>query len=165
MNSGSHERAFRLIDTRLIEGISAADHEWLEGHLADCPACQARATASERSLQALRSNSVAVGPELVSATQARVRWRARQLRDDQARLRALWISCGLSWLMGTLTAPLLWEALAWLGRNLDIPRAVWITVFGLCWLAPATLVGGIIAWRYSRASGAEVIPGSWEHRG
>ncbi len=120
MNPEIHERACRLIDAWQVEGISDAEREWLEAHLADCAACQARSSANERALQVLRSNSVIVDPALVSTTQARVRWRARELRENQARLRALWISCGLSWLLGTLTAPLLWEAIAWLGRRFEI---------------------------------------------
>ncbi len=152
MNPEIHDRACRLIDTWQVEGISDAEREWLEAHLEDCAACQARSSANERALQVLRSNSVIVDLDLVSTTQARVRWRARELRENQARLRALWISCGLSWLLGTLTAPLLWEAIAWLGRRFDISSVVRITVFAFCWFAPATIVGAVVAWRHSRSS-------------
>ena len=152
MSAEIHERACRLIDARHVEGISASEREWLEAHLAECTACQARALANERALQALRSNTVRVDPALVATTQARVRWRARELRENDARLRALWISCGLSWLLGAVTAPLLWDAIAWLGRRLDVSQAVWIAVFAMCWIAPATLVGAFVAWKQSRAS-------------
>jgi anti-sigma factor RsiW len=153
MNAEVHERACRLIDASHVEGISATEREWLETHLAQCPACEVRARANERALRALRSNTVSVDPALVSTTQARVRWRASQLRDNDARLRALWISCALSWLLGAATAPLLWEAIAWLGRRLDVSQAVWVAVFVMCWIAPATLVGAIVAWKHSHASG------------
>jgi anti-sigma factor RsiW len=162
MNPEAHERACRLIDARLVEGISASEREWLEGHLTECPTCESRASANARALQALRSNTVSIDPALVGTTQARVRWRARELRDNQARLRALWISCGLSWLLGAVTAPLLWEAIAWLGRRFDVSQAVWIAVFAMCWLAPATLVGAVIAWKHSPASGARNGHTAWE---
>ena len=155
MNPETHERARRLIDARHVEGISAQEREWLESHLADCPACEARTRSTERTLQVLRSNSVGVAPSVVSATQARVRQRAMELRENQMRMRTLWISCGLSWVLGTATAPLLWEAMAWLGRHFELSPAVWITGFAMCWIAPATLVGGLVAWRQSRAANSQ----------
>ncbi len=162
MNPEVHERACRLIDAWHVEGISAVEHEWLEAHLTECAACQARARANERALQALRSNTVRVDPALVSTTQARVRWRARELRENQARLRALWISCGLSWLLGTLTAPLLWQAIAWLGRRFEISQAIWVAAFAFCWIAPATVVGAVVAWRHSHPSGLRNGRQAWE---
>ncbi|MGA3326071.1 MAG: zf-HC2 domain-containing protein [Terriglobia bacterium] len=162
MNPDVHARACHLIDAGQVEGISAAEREWLDAHLAECPACGARARASEHALQALRSNTVIVDPALVSTTQARVRWRARQLRENQARLRALWISCGLSWLLGAVTAPLLWEAMAWLGRQFELSPAIWITGFALFWVAPATLVGALVAWRQARSSSVGNTPEAWE---
>jgi len=163
MNPEVHDRARHLIDAGQVEGISAPDREWLEAHLADCPECQARTQANERALQAVRSNAVRISPALVSTTQARVRWRARELRENQARLRALWLSCGLSWLVGTLTAPLLWQAIAWLGRRFEVSQAVWVMVFAFCWIAPATVVGAVMAWRHSRASDAGNRHEAWEH--
>ena len=162
MNPDVHERACRLIDAWHVEGIAAVEREWLEAHLAECAACRARARANERTLQVLRSNTLIVDPALVSTTQARVRWRARELRENQARLQALWISCGLSWLLGTLTAPLLWEAFAWLGRRFDISQAIWIMAFAICWLAPATVVGALVAWRQSHAASVGNDPKAWE---
>ena len=162
MNPDFHERACHLIDARQVEGISAAEREWLEAHLAECAACGARVRANERALQVLRSNTVSVDPALVSTTQARVRWRARQLHENQARLRALWISCGLSWLLGTLTAPLLWEAMAWLGRHFELSPAIWITGFAIFWVAPASLVGALAAWRHAHDSSTANRREVWE---
>jgi len=162
MNPEVHERACRLIDAWHVEGISAPERDWLDAHLAECAACGARLRANERALQAVRSNTVTVAPGLVSITQARVRWRSRQLRENQARLRALWISCGLSWLLGALTAPLLWQALAWLGSRFELSAAIWVTAFAICWVAPATVVAAIVAWRSSRAPSGGIDPEAWE---
>jgi anti-sigma factor RsiW len=158
MNPKVHGRAQRLIDAWHVEGIPAHEREWLDAHLAECAECQARALANERALQVLRANTVRVDPALVSVTQARVRVRARQLRERQARLRALWISCALSWILGAVTAPLLWQALAWLGQRFDVSQAIWIALFALCWIVPATVVGTVLVWQHSRAGDVNSNP-------
>ncbi|MDR3675401.1 MAG: hypothetical protein P4N24_07920 [Acidobacteriota bacterium] len=162
MNPDVHQRACQLLDALHVEGILPVDRQWLEAHLAECSTCQGRAHANERALQALRSNTISIAPELVSITQARVRLRARELRENQVRMRALWISCGLSWLVGTLTAPLLWQAIAWIGRQFDISQAIRLMAFGICWVAPATIVGAVMAWKHSHASDALNEHEAWE---
>lgn len=162
MNHEIYQRACYLIDALHVEGIAASEREWLEAHLTGCPECQAMAQANEHVLQALRSNRITVHPALVSTTQARVRQRARELRENQMRMRTLWISCGLSWVLGTVTAPLLWQAMSWMGRRFELSPAVWITGFAMCWIAPATVVGALVAWRHSPPSGAGNNPDAWE---
>ncbi len=162
MNPGVHERACRLIDALHVEGLAPAERQWLEAHLAECSPCQSRARASVETLQALRSHSVMIDPELVNTVKARVRLRARELRENQARLRILWISCGLSWLLGTMTAPLLWQGMAWLGRHYELSPAIWITGFAIFWVAPATVVGALVAWKHSQRSGLGNDAVGWE---
>jgi anti-sigma factor RsiW len=152
MNAEDHLRARRLMDAREVEGIADAERHWLEDHLEQCPQCEAGRQANQRALQLLRSNSLVVDPQVVSATQARIRWRARELRENQARLRVLWISCGLSWVMGTVTAPLLWRALGWLGQRFDVSQAVRVELFTFCWIVPATVTGALLVWRNSHAA-------------
>jgi anti-sigma factor RsiW len=156
MNPDVHARAQHLIDAWQVEGVPAHERECLDAHLAVCPDCQARARANERALQLLRANAVRVDPALVSATQARVRLRAHQLRERQARLRALWIACTLSWLMGAATAPLLWQAISWLGQHFDVPQVISIALFAFCWIAPAMVVGAVLAWQYSHSADADI---------
>jgi hypothetical protein len=155
MNSQDHERARRLIDAWHVEGIPAPERDWLDAHLPECVECQAWARAIDRALQVLRANAVRVDPALVSVTQARVRVRARQLRDGQARLRALWIACTLSWILGAVTAPLLWQAISWLGERFDVSRVISITLFALCWIVPAAVVGAVLACQHSHAAGVD----------
>lgn len=150
MNSENHQRACHLIDALHVEGIAAAEREWLEVHLAECPACQARAHANEAALQALRSNRVSVRPSLVSITQARVRLRARELRENQSRMRALWISSALSWLLGVVSAPFVWRAFQWIGLHAGLPKLIWGTAFALWWLLPAGAAAVLIAWNHRR---------------
>lgn len=155
MNPKAHERACCLIDALHVEGISTTDRESLNGHLAECAACRERASANERALQSLRSNSITVNPALVGATQARVHWRARELRENQVRMRALWISCALSWILGVASAPLVWRAFQWVGLHASLPRMVWEAGFVLWWLLPASIAAALLAWQRQRTAHQE----------
>jgi hypothetical protein len=147
MNPQDQERARRLIDAWHVEGIPAPERDWLDAHLPECAECQARALANERALQVLRANAVRVDPALVSATQARVRSRAHELRENQVRMRALWISCALSWVLGVVSAPLVWRTFQWVGLRAALPNLVWETAFALWWLLPAGAVAALLAWQ------------------
>jgi anti-sigma factor RsiW len=147
MRDDIHEQALQLIDKRQVEGLSAEERDWLEGHLESCPQCRKQALETERALRALRSAAPQFDVTLALTTQMRARVRARELSENAARLRALWISCALSWVLGVLSAPLLWRGFEWIGYRLAMPRAVWITGFALSWVAPAVVVAAVIAWR------------------
>jgi hypothetical protein len=152
MREDTHERAIQLIDKMQVEGLTAAERNWLEAHLESCAPCQDQARATESALQALRSAVPRFDVALVLTTQMRARVRARELVENGARMRALWISCALSWVLGVVSAPLMWRGFAWLGHHWAISRAVWITGFALSWVAPAAVAGAIIAWRYAGSS-------------
>ena len=146
MIDDKHQRALGLIDAAHIEGISAVEQAWLEGHLEECARCREGSRATEEALRSLRSVLVPISPSLVSATQQRVHVRAEELRDQRSRLRALWFACGLSWVLGVVSAPFVWRAFEWVGQRADLPTAVWETAFFLSWLVPAAVVGGVFAW-------------------
>jgi predicted anti-sigma-YlaC factor YlaD len=152
MNPQDHERASRLIDAWHVEGIQAQEREWLDAHLAECAECRARALTNERALQLLRSVTVRADPALVSVTQARVRLRARELRENQVRMRALWISCALSWVLGVASAPLVWRTFQWVGLHAALPNLVWKTAFALWWLLPPGAVAAFLAWQRQHAA-------------
>jgi hypothetical protein len=158
MNPDVHQRACQLMDALHVEGILPVDRQWLEAHLAECSTCQGRARANERALQALRSNTINIAPELVSITQARVRLRARELRENQVRMRALWISCALSWVLGVASAPLVWRAFQWIGLYAALPNMIWETAFALWWLLPAGAVAVLVAWNRRRTANQESYP-------
>jgi len=150
MREDNHERAVQLIDKMQVEGLAVEEREWLQAHLESCARCQKRALETERVLRALRSIVPRFDLTLVLATQMRARVQAREIVENAARMRALWISCGLSWVLGVVSAPLLWRAFALLGHRLAISRAVWMTGFALSWVAPAAVVAAVIAWRHAR---------------
>jgi anti-sigma factor RsiW len=152
MKEDIHERAIQLIDRMQVEGLSAEERDWLEAHLEGCPQCQKQALETERALRALRSAVPRFDVALVLTARMQAQIRARELIENTARMQALWISCALSWVLGVVSAPLLWRGFEWLGHRLEISRAVWITGFALSWVAPAVVVGAVIAWRYARGS-------------
>jgi anti-sigma factor RsiW len=146
MSEDTHKKAEALISTALVEGISETDRAWLDAHLEECVECASYAASVNRAVAALGSVTVSIRPELVEATRLRMRIRAQQLREERSRIRALWISCALSWILGAATAPLLWRGFEWAGRHLALPDLVWQAAFVLWWFVPAAIVGGALVW-------------------
>jgi anti-sigma factor RsiW len=155
MRDDIHEQALQLIDKRQVEGLSPQERDRLEGHLGECAQCRERAHANERALQRLRSLSVSVSPGLAKATQTRVHLRARELNENRVRLRALWISCALSWILGVASAPLLWRAFEWVGHYAALPKVIWEAGFVLWWLLPAGAVVALLTWQRQRAGSVD----------
>ena len=147
MKEETHERALRLIDKMHVEGLTAKEHDELETYLEICADCQKRAHETEFALRALRTAVPRFDSTLVLRTQMQVRVRAFELIEDAARTRALWICCALSWVLGVISAPLMWRGFEWIGQHWALSRPVWITGFALAWIAPAAAVAAVIAWR------------------
>jgi hypothetical protein len=141
--SQDHARAERLIAQGRVEGISAADQQWLRQHLSECMGCAASAGATEQAIRSLRGLSIALPPALASRTQFRVRLRAEQLRSEP-RWRMVWAACGISWAFGAATAPYVWRGLEWVGHRTGVPNFVWEMGFGLWWALPAAVVATIL---------------------
>lgn len=150
MNESSHQRAARLIAAQCVEGIPPAERAWFDAHLESCEECAALAAATERAIGALRGSSPVLDPGVVRATQLRVRARALELQERQARLRPLWVACAISWLWVALTTPYLWRGFRWLGQAAGVSDPVWQTGFLLGWFLPATLVAAALLWRHSQ---------------
>ena len=92
MNGSDHERARELVLMRDVEEVSHHDALWLEAHLSACAACSAFAEEVQLTARALRNMPVSASASLVMATQARVRARAAELRDHEARVFLIGIS-------------------------------------------------------------------------
>lgn len=147
MSEEIHQRALQLIDKLQIEGLTGAEREELEVHLNSCARCRESARETELALRAFRAATLRFDSSLVLRTQMQVRLRARELAENAARLRALWISCTLSWVLGVVSAPLMWRGFEWLGHRWALSRVEWITGFALAWIAPAVVAAAIIVWR------------------
>jgi len=155
MREESHERTLQLVDKMQVEGLTAAEREELEAHLEICVHCGKRARETELALRAFRAAAPHFDSSLVLRTQMQVRLRAHEIIENAARLRALWISCALSWVLGVVSAPLMWRGFEWVGHRLALSRVVWVTGFALAWVAPAGVAAAIIAWRQAeRAIGS-----------
>jgi anti-sigma factor RsiW len=157
----AHARAKQLIDQHHVEGgLAAQDRAWLDAHLQDCPACSSRAQATENALRALRTEVIPFPSGLASRAQFRVRLRAQQLQEREPRSLAVWAVAGVSWALGIATAPYVWQLFAWMGERLHVPKLAWELGFGLWWLIPALIAGGILLVE----SPSRKFTGDWDRR-
>ena len=106
MNDIDHQRAQRLMLEAQVDpaAVSPTDRHWLQAHLEGCEPCAALARSSTSALEQLRAVSVAVDPELVARTRLLVKFRTRELERRRSWLLPVWILCGMSWVIGVLTA-------------------------------------------------------------
>ncbi len=137
MNGSDHDRARDLALLSDVEGLSNNDSVWLEAHLADCIDCAAFAEELQLTARTLRNMPVTASASLVIDTQARVRARAAELREHEAKvfLIAISFSLGLLWSAGSAFVG--WKLSAWLAERIHV--AQWAVATGLVvfWLAPA----------------------------
>jgi len=144
MTNDLHARAETLIAKDRVEGISAAEHEWLSQHLRECTQCADSANAMQQALRSLRTLSVSVPRELAARTQFRVRLRAHELQAREPRWRLIWAMCGASWVAGAATAPYVWHGLEWIGHRTGMPDLLWKMGFGVWWALPAIVAAAIL---------------------
>jgi anti-sigma factor RsiW len=147
MNPESHEHARRLLDAHRVEGISSAEQDWLERHLASCDECSSAAEGLDATIQSLRSLPVVANSELVRQTRLAVRNRAEERRAARSRSVPLWIATALSSGLMIFTSSYVWQVFAWIGSLAGIPNAVWLAGFLVWWFLPATILAAAAAWR------------------
>ena len=144
MTNELHARAEGLIAKERVEGISAAEQEWLDQHLRECVQCAESANATQQALRSLRALSIPLPRELAARTQFRVRLRAQELQAREPRWRLIWAMCGASWVAGAATAPYVWRGLEWIGHRAGLPDLVWKVGFGVWWALPAIVAAAIL---------------------
>ena len=140
MNGSDHERARELLLLRDVEGISSGDAVWLDSHVGGCADCSVFAEELELTARALRSLPVTASASLVTTTQARVRQRAAELRDHQARVFLIGISFGLGLLWSAGSAFVGWKLSAWAAERIHVAPWIVAASFITFWLAPAVAV-------------------------
>jgi hypothetical protein len=153
MNENLHLRAQRLLAESLVEGIAAPDQAWLGQHLRECADCAHEAAATQELLQALRGVPVAVPRDLVARTQMRVRLRAQEASESSRSGLLLWVITAASWLLGVLSAPLVWRGFAWFGGQFGVPRLALEMGFVLWWTVPALLAAAAVLYQRGVAQG------------
>lgn len=137
MNENLHIRAQKLFAQSLVEGLPGADQSWLDQHLRECADCARETASTHELLHALRNVPVALPRDLAARTQLRVRLRAQESAQSSAGVYLLWVITGFSWLLGVLSAPLVWRVFAWVGGYLHVPKLVLEMGFVLWWALPA----------------------------
>ena len=154
MNENLHQRAQRLLAESLVEGIAAPDQAWLGQHLRECVECAREAAATHEALQALRGVPVAVPGDLVARTQLRVRLRAQEAGESSRGSLLLWVITAASWLLGVLSAPLVWRGFAWFGGHFGVPRLALVMAFVLWWTVPALVAVAAVLYQRTVMQGS-----------
>jgi hypothetical protein len=155
-----HARAEGLIAKERVEGISAAEQEWLGQHLRECARCAESANATQQALRSLRALSISMPRELAARTQFRLRLRARELQAREPRWRLIWAMCGASWVAGAATAPYVWRGLEWIGHRAGLPDLVWKMGFGVWWALPAIVAATILLMEGGERSARRSVGGT-----
>jgi predicted anti-sigma-YlaC factor YlaD len=140
MSNHEHERAMDLITRQGVEDAAASDIAWLESHLARCSECAEYAAFVASTGQLLRAVAVTASPALVVTTQGRVRARAAQLREHQARVVLIAVSFCIGVLSSTASAWLWWRVGGWVASCIGLPASFVEPGILLFWLLPAVVI-------------------------
>ena len=140
MNGNEHDRAVDLVMLRDLEGMADADARWLEIHLQECEECAGFDRALSGAAHTVRAVTVMASAALVDSTRARVRVRAQQLREQQARTMLIAVSFCLGVVTSTLTAWVWWECGGWVADRLGLPSGIVGPGVLLFWLLPAIVI-------------------------
>ena len=139
-----HERAIDLITRRGVEGINRAETSWLECHLGECPQCASYAASVTAAAQLLRFRPVSASATLVSSTQARLRARALELRERQARTFLIGISFCLGVMSSAVSAWLWWKFGGLVAARLHLPSAIVEPGLLIVWMLPALVFAIVV---------------------
>lgn len=145
MNGSDHERAASLLAERAVEGLEQADGIWLEQHLAACEECCGYASALGLARQALCSIPVTASDELVTATKARVRIRALELRERAARAALLGASVCIGVALSSISLYYAWPLVRWVETRFQVPALVAEPGFVLAWFLPTMIAAALLA--------------------
>lgn len=152
MSEDLHANAKRLILAEQVEGISTQDRDWLGQHLDQCADCARVAGGTADALRSLRAISIPLPAGLAERTQLRVYLRAEQAQETARDARTMWVMCGIAWVLGILTAPLIWRGFEWMGSAAGLPSLVWEAGFVVWWTVPAVVAAILLLQRFGRTS-------------
>jgi hypothetical protein len=156
MSENVHQRAEQLFAQSLVEGLSSSDQAWLETHLRECADCSRQTASTQELLHALRNVPVSIPRDLAARTQLRVRLRAQESAQTSTSGALLWIITAASWLVGVLSAPLVWRGFAWLGAEFNLPRPILELGFVLWWAVPALIAVAAVLHQRASSNGVGV---------
>jgi hypothetical protein len=153
MSENLHHRAKQLFDESLVERVSSADQSWLDAHLRDCAECSREIARTQQLLRSFRNVSVTIPWDLAARAQLRVRLRAQESAQSSPTSALLWVMTAASWVLGILSAPLVWRVFAWFGSQLNLPKPVLEFGFVLWWTVPALIAVAVILHQRSSSHG------------
>jgi predicted anti-sigma-YlaC factor YlaD len=155
MTGNVHARAKQLLAKALIEGVGRSDEAWLKEHLSECTECSREAASTEGLVRGLRRVPIALPNDLVARTQMRVRLRSQEIAERSNSGFILWVLTAVSWLLGVLSAPLVWHGFAWLGEAVGVPKLILEMGFTLWWIVPALFAVAAVLHQRGLASAAK----------
>lgn len=155
MNDDLHATAERLILKEHVEGISAQEREWLGQHVEQCVDCAQLARRTAGALRSLRAVSIPVPAGLAGRAQLRVYLRSEELQERTRDAWTMWVMCGIAWVLGILTAPLVWRGFEWVGGLAGLPSLVWQAGFVVWWTVPALVAAIVLIARFGAAAQRE----------
>lgn len=147
MSTETHKRAQQLLAQSLVEGLSAGDQAWLDAHLRECAGCSQEAARMQELVGSFRNVTVAVPRDLAGRTQMRVRLRAQEAAQTSNSGALLWIITAASWVLGVVSAPLVWRVFAWAGAQMDLPKLVLQLGFVLWWTVPGLIALTVVLYQ------------------
>jgi hypothetical protein len=148
-----HARAQELFSKSLVEGLASGEQTWLNAHCEECAGCSSEFSSTREILQGLRSVHVATPRDLAARAQLRVRLRAAEAGQSSRSGFLIWAVTILSWVLGVVSAPVVWRGFAWAGAHFGFPKPALEMVFLLWWAIPALFAVGAVLYQRSLASG------------
>ncbi len=147
MSENPHARAQQLLMQAVVEGLQPAEEAWLREHQASCAECAREAAAAQDAVRALKSVTVMAPRDLAARTQLRMRLRAEDLTRSASGSLWLWGIAGASWVLGLVSAPLVWQVFSWAGQNYGVPKLALQVGFVLWWTVPALVAAGVVLYQ------------------
>lgn len=154
-----HDEACALIG--LGGTISDTQQDWLRKHLEQCEACRLYLQVVNDVVGALRSVPISADSRLVRASQMRVRFHARSLRDMRQRVWLIGMAGLGVGLSAALTAPILWSVFAWIGQMAGVPNLVWQASFLFFFAMPGVIVALLLIARGAHPIESGKDSGQW----
>jgi hypothetical protein len=135
-----HERARLLLDRGMMESIPAEKQRWLDHHLSECAECSRHAELNRRAIQALDSFAFDLDHAAALRVQEAVTRRAERMRSTRLAVPlAIALTIAGSFVM--------WQAVAWLAGQRNLPNRAWQFSFIVFWILPSVLIDMLLLFR------------------
>lgn len=140
MQTELHERARLLLDRGMMESIPAEKQRWLDHHLSECAECSRHAELNRRAIQALDSFAFDLDHAAALRVQEAVTRRAERMRSTPLAVPlAIALTIAGSFVM--------WQAVAWVAGQLNLPNRAWQFSFVVFWILPSVLIDMLLLFR------------------